>query len=462
MSQKKLTRAVVGCLVFGVVVALIVAFHRDDKPEVMRGKPPVFLVSIDTLRADHLGCYGYGRDTSPNIDRFARQEAVLFENAIAQAPSTEASHASIFTSLIPTHHGAFFSRRLPLPDGAMTMAEILKTNGYRTFSVNGSGQVSAIFGFSQGFDDYVELDRETEAESFRATVDRGMALLSEKGMKKPAFAFLHTYETHVPYAPAPRYLKQIGHRDSGVFGERGVTKDDLKLINKDLNALSEVVKQDIIAYYDAGIRSVDDSFAELVKALRVAGIYEDSLIIFTSDHGEELGERTKMGWHSHALWDEQLHVPLIVKFPRGKYAGKRVSSQVRSIDILPTVLDVLGIDPLPVFEGQTLTPLIETVEPFVRPAISQQDTKREYIPVTLRTGDWKYYSRSDEESRLFHIAKDPKEKTDVTQEEPEKVEEMKRRLRELLSPGSRPELGAPIEIDGELRKQLEALGYIQP
>ncbi|HEV7518989.1 MAG TPA: sulfatase-like hydrolase/transferase, partial [Thermoanaerobaculia bacterium] len=173
-------------------------------------RPNVILVSIDTLRADHLGSYGYRLPTTPCLDRF-RADAVLFAEAVAQASSTLPSHASIFTSMIPQHHGASHTWNLPLADAAVTLTEVLQAEGYRTLAVVGGGQLQPVYGLGQGFDVYDDLGEESP---FGAVVRRGLDRLAGGG-QEPFFLFLHSYEVHHPYTPAPGRLAAL---DSGYSG----------------------------------------------------------------------------------------------------------------------------------------------------------------------------------------------------------------------------------------------------
>jgi arylsulfatase A-like enzyme len=456
-AQRAVTVIVGGLLVGLVILAATLAVRQPSGYK--RPGASVILISIDTLRADHLGCYGYEVETSPAVDRFAR-DAVLFEMPIAQAPSTEPSHASIFTSLIPSHHGAYFSRKVPLSDELVTMAEIFQQHGYRTKSFNDGAQVSAKWGFDQGFDEYTTLPGPPTEYKFRRTVKEALGWLTAHRDDR-FFLFLHTYEPHHPYSPAPRYFELIGHEYRGAL-PREISKRLLERLNRDLAALSAEDVRHVVAAYDAEIRSMDEAFDDLLRGLDDLGLREDVLIVFTSDHGEELGERERIGWHSHALFDEQIHVPLIISLPRSRIRGVRVASQVRSIDILPTVLDVVDIAPLEVFEGQTLIPFLDQGGGGPLPAVSQRDVFEPRGPVSLRTGRWKYYDRSLIRRRLlFDVGDDPGELRDLSREDPERVIELRRELEQLL--GQRPTAprGEPVEIDAALKRKLEALGYIK-
>jgi len=423
------------------------------------GRPNLLLVSIDTLRADHLGCYGYRVPTSPNLDAFAARRGILFETAVAAAPSTTPSHASMLTSLLPSHHGALFSRQAPLAPEILTLAEILSAEGYRTFSVNDGGQMDAVWGLSQGFDEYLTLPGRAQLARFRRTVDRATRWLDEAPRDgRPWFAFLHTYETHHPYSPDPSLYEAIGHEYRGPLPST-IDKPLLSRINGGDLEIGDADRAHIVAAYDAEIRSMDEAFGALVAVLEERGLMDDTVVVVTSDHGEELGERGMMGWHSHALWDEQLLVPLIVRLPGERFAGARIGAQVRGIDVMPTALDLLGIAPPPSAEGRTVMPLVIEAPDAPRPAVSQRDVREDPLPASLRAGGRKLHRRGgDEPLLLFDLAADPGEARDLAEEAKDEAARAGARLDALI--GARPAAPAsqPVAFDAQLLGQLGALG----
>jgi len=349
---------------------VIALCHAITIPLAGEPKHNLLVISIDTLRADHLGCYGYPKPTTPGIDRFSR-ESVLFRTAIAHAPSTEPSHASIFTSMIPAHHGALRAKRMPISKKVVTMAEILRSAGYRTVSFNGGGQVGASYGFDRGFELY-----ESSPGRFSEKVTAAIDWL-ERNADEEFFMFLHTYEVHAPYDPPAGRLKLFETDYKGALP--GVIAPGLLMkINAGELQIDEADARHIVNVYDAGIRSVDDAFGKLMAHLRSTQLLDRTLIVFTSDHGEEFGEHGQTGRHSHTLYDELLKVPLIVRMPGARFASTVVEHQVRGIDILPTVVDVLGLESLAQFEGSSLRGLMaRKKKDDERVAVSQLDTTNE-------------------------------------------------------------------------------------
>lgn len=416
-----------------------------------RRPPNVILISIDTLRPDHLGAYGYRRPTSPAVDRF-RQDAVLFREAIAHAPSTLPSHASIFTSLVPQHHGASHTRLLPLARQATTIQEVLRKQGYRTLAVASGGQLLPTFGLDQGFDTYRTI---AEDGTFSDVVSEGLRLLDRRS-DKPFFLFLHTYEVHHPYTPKPRRMAEFDRGYKGKLPDE-ISVELLTEIYEGRRKIGPADLQHIINAYDAEIASVDRSFGRLVDALKARGLYDNSVIVFTSDHGEEFGEHGSVGWHSHTLYDELLRVPLLVKLPAQARARAEVKRMVRSIDIAPTILDALALDPEPAFQGRTLLPFLDNEGERPMTAILWRETMP-YETGTfsgIRVGEWKLHADS-----LFNLQSDPREQRNVVSE----FSQMRENLRARLDAGLRERrslTSTAIQLDEEARDSLRSLGYIQ-
>lgn len=407
----------------------------------------VVLISIDTLRADHLGVYGYQRPTSPAIDRFAG-EAARFRTAIVSAPSTLRSHASMLTSMYPRQHKARRRPPTPLTDEALTLTEVLRDSGYQTASFNAAGQIAALYGLGQGFDRY---DDFPQRSLFAAAAD-AIDWLDEEPRGK-FFLFLHTYEVHAPYTPADKYWEMLGvDEGTGLPSHIGLDlKDHLNMTFFDRTpSFTPADARHVAAAYDAEIRSVDDGFAFLVEQLRARGLYEDLLIVFTADHGEEMGDRSQVGRHSHSIYDEVIKVPLLIKFPGGAFASTVVSPQVRTIDIAPTITDVLELDTPASFFGDTVVGLITGTDRSARLALIERVRSS-----AVRTDRWKYM-----DGALYDLAWDPGETEDVGDD----FDTVRRALQAHLDAlAALPGLGdvEQIEMTEEVLRQLRALGYVR-
>jgi arylsulfatase A-like enzyme len=405
----------------------------------------VILVSIDTLRADHLGCSGYRRETSPAIDRF-RRDSILFTQAIAQAPSTLVSHASLLTSLWPHEHGASERRHRALPPDALTLAEVLRSHGFATLSYNGGGQIDPVFGLGQGFDTY----RTRDEHDFAAAVAPAIAWI-DRNPGRRFFLFLHTYEVHHPYTPDATHRRLFEASYAGPLPD-AITIEVLQSINDGRMTLGVADLEHVIAAYDAEIRSVDDDFAALLEFLVRRGLYDETLIVFTSDHGEEFGEHGRVGWHSHTLYDELLRVPLIVKLPGSRHAGATVTQQVRSIDVPTTILAVLDL-PVPAsFRGIDLVPLARGEPVAALPAVAMQDGGD---AVVLRTERWKLYG-----DILHDLEQDPHEVRDAASGNADVAARLRVELGRMLG-APRAGSGAPAaRPDARTLERLRSLGYV--
>jgi len=417
----------------------------------------IILISIDTLRADHLGCYNYPHETSPSLDKF-REDAILFRRCMAQAPSTLASHASILTSLIPSHHNAFFTRSQALPEEILTLAEILQEKGYYTVSFNDGGQIAPRFGLNQGFDLYESMDSKTKTGqlNFKQIVDSSIHWLKENTAKR-FFLFLHTYETHHPYTPEDKYLKLFELDYKGKLPKH-ISVELIKQINNGEVTLDEEDKKHIINAYDAEIRSMDDSFSKLIKFLKENNLYESTLIIFTSDHGEEFGEHGIWATHSHSLFNDQLHVPLIIKLPNSRFSARKVDYLVRSIDILPTVLDLLGKKEGGRFEGFSLYPYIKGTTPKkVVFAISQRDMQETFVPShwSIMTRKWKLYN-----NKLYNLFMDPGQLSDVSSSQSDLKKSLEKKALNFIKQKRTKLNSKRVILDEAARKKLKSLGYL--
>ncbi len=442
------TRAVVACL--AVACGSLAACAPRPRPA---SAPAVVLVSIDTLRPDHLGCYGYRRPISPHIDAF-RREAVLMRDVVASAPSTLASHASMFTSLRVQHHGASVAASSALRPGLVTLAEVLQRAGFVTGSFNGGGELHRVWGLDRGFGVYESATDSTVSEIGEDTLS-GQVQLARKWLEgvgsRPFFLFLHTYEVHHPYTPAPERLKAIEPSYSGRLPDR-ISIRLLEKINSGQKKLAPGDLEHIVATYDAEIASADAGFGELVELLRRLGRYDSSIIVLVSDHGEAFGERGKVGWHGDTLYDEQIRIPLIVRLPGGQLAGRTVDPQVRGIDLAPTLLSQLGL-PVPLqFSG---TPIDLAGGAPDHPPWSVATIEGRPQGAAVRTDRWKWY-----EGRLYDLERDPGETRDVASLHPEVEHELEDRL--MASLRSREVAAAtPVSMPDEVAEQLKALGYLE-
>jgi arylsulfatase A-like enzyme len=344
---------------------------------------------------------------------------------------------------------------------APTLAEILRGAGYQTASFNGGIQLDPLYGLARGFDTY-ESARPSVASAevlvdpvdrFVHAVGRAMDWLRER-KPGPFFLFLHTYEIHHPYTPDPERLSRRNSGYTGPLPDR-ISVDLLTRINAGEMQVDEADLDHIVAAYDAEIASVDAAFGELIDFLAREELYENALIMVTSDHGEEFGEHGFVGWHSHSLYDELLRVPLLVKLPGLRGAGRSIQAQVRGIDLAPTILEELRLPIPPSFEGASLLAAVAGTGDPPEHAVSQKDVAVPEEESSIRTLSWKWTK-----GRLFHLPSDPGETTDVAAANRDLAETLSRVLGELLS--ARPRRpDQRVEPDEELLEKLRSLGYIK-
>jgi arylsulfatase A-like enzyme len=440
----------------------------------------VILISLDTLRADHLGCYGYERDTSPTIDALAG-ESVLFLNTFAPSPWTLPSHISLMTSLNTINHGVFQNGQ-KLDASIPTLADFLRINGFYATAFTGGGFVSGLFGLHKGFNSYhvrggIQNAHSAEALSL-AAVD-----WIERCKDRSFFLFLHTYQIHNPYV-SPSPYNEMFLREGAEY--KGIDINDLRIARENrYMPLSDDLRTNIIDLYDAGIRYTDECLIRpLVDKLRQLDLYDRTMIILVSDHGEEFFDH--QGWvHTHSVYDEVIKVPLIIKFFNSENGGRKIQNFIRLIDVMPTVLDLLGIDSSSHFlEGKSLLPLLQeesdTDKKMERSFISDlaANIENNHVPgkIALNSGPYKIIINeeySDSQSRYFlhpppavpeieiyDLAADPSESHNLALSRPELVDKMldlmKKRYVQKMGKRS-----SEIELNEEIRRQLRALGYIK-
>jgi arylsulfatase A-like enzyme len=342
----------------------------------MQPPPPaervVVLISLDTLRADHLGLDGYERDTSPNLDSFARDDAVIFEAAFAQSTYTLPSHMSIMTGLYPEAHGVLTplttapdgtQRRPRLSKAIATLAETLADDGFATTAFTDGLMMDGRYGFDRGFDEYRDLNHdEGERNGFRKFRDDVHAWVSEHS-SRDFFLFLHTYDTHSPYiAPEPFRSRFSGTPTGRQRPSGSLLHANMFRIHAAMHLHQYPTLQDLIDIYDGGIAFVDHEVGRLFEHLKREGLWEQALIIVTSDHGELFLENNLLIGHGLGSYNEEIRIPLLIKFPGSKFAGRRIDHVVESIDVLPTILTALGLRVPDYVQGQDLLAGIERGE----------------------------------------------------------------------------------------------------
>ncbi|HEX7183742.1 MAG TPA: sulfatase [Thermoanaerobaculia bacterium] len=430
----------------------------------------VILISIDTLRADRLGAYGYHRPTSPHLDALAA-EGILFEQCINTGGGTLPVHTSMLTSISPETHGVWPSSNRTLDETYVTLAERLREQGYHTRAYTGGGFVHSAFGLAQGFDEF-----DDKGGDFEAIFPKLFTWLgSHQGGK--FFLFLHTYDVHsdvkrLPYdAPGGFNGKFVDPGYSGSFdgcrGGRCATDylgwADTELKHKRLRP-RDIFSAEETAYvnalYDGGIAYVDRMLGLLFHRLRQLGLYDKTLVVVTADHGEEFFEHG--GLLHHTNYEEIARVPLIVRLPGGVHGGRRLPQLVSTLEVMPTVLDAVGIAPPTGIEGHSVVPLF-----------SQDRAGRRLVHMIagkLRTDRWSLMVDPYEfvPLELYDITRDPYEQKNILAAHPVVARELfqqheavrKRQIQRRLPLAGSARSQAPALTDAEVG-QLKALGYLR-
>jgi arylsulfatase A-like enzyme/Tfp pilus assembly protein PilF len=420
----------VAALFCALVLVGSVLARQDTSPRSLR--PDVFLITIDTVRADHIRGYGYKLIQTPALDLLAK-DGITFLQAFTAAPITNASHASIMTGLLPSTHGVT-NFLVPLSPVHKTWAESLKSEGYHTAAFIGAiildSRAMAV-GFDRGFDFYDNFTHQEQSGSASDVRRSGTDVVrrAEQWMKEnqgtPRFVWIHLYDAHALYKPPPPYYREYQDRP-----------------------------------YDGAVAYVDSSIGSFLAYLKREKSYDQSLIVVVADHGEGLGEHQE-NMHGVFLYDSTTHVPLLVKLPRGEHRGHLVQAQVRTVDILPTVLDWLGI-PMPRrLDGESLKPYLADISQDDRPVFGRSDYPLNFgwAPLqSVRTGGFKFIEAPRPE--LYDLRVDPGEVKNVYEPWSATVQKCRQMLWEARAKSSSPPSGdtaAPATL-----AELQALGYWSP
>ncbi len=488
------------------IPAVLVATLAAGKPapsldrvpvrEAPRAGPNVLLIVLDTVRADHLSVYGYERRTTPWLETFAR-EATVYERATATSNFTLPTHASIFTGKYPRNHGAIpfppgKSGGLPLPPRRRTMAEILAERGYLTLAVAANGAyVTRQVGLAQGFhlfdhrlpvaclpergDHYLRrgirrlltplvwtgrLDRRTRTAD-QITTEAIELIGQAHRRRQPFLLFLNYMDAHTPYAPPPPYDALFPGRTRQLTRDRYF--EILARVFGQGRPLAPEEREHMISQYDGALAYLDAQLGRLLGHLEKLGIYDNTLVVITADHGEAFGEHSFLG-HLQSLRQHQIWIPLLVRYP-GQRAGRRVERRVSQVDLLPTVLEALDIDAPADLDGQSL--LRSESSGRLIFAESYVDAKNKQLrpdypdrELAVLSGDLKLLTRSNGEIHFYDLAADPAESYN-------RYDPADARAAELLAELDRWLERNPLRVelqaspDPNTLDRLRALGYVR-
>jgi len=413
-------------------------------------RPNVIIYLIDTLRADHLSCYGYPQPTSPDIDAFAR-DAVLFASAFAQSSHTKPCVTSIFTGLLPQVHG-MERKEHQLPDAVVTLAEVLQQAGYETAGFTTNAQVGPDVGFGQGFDVY-ELVMSKDSPSVPASAKelntRVFAKLAERHTARPFFLYVHTVDPHSPYAPPPAFRERFASDVPATVDGR------MKGRHKKLSAAD---RDYLVPLYNAEVAANDAAFGELMQRLKDDGLYDSSLIVLTADHGEEFYDHGS--WeHGGTLYQEVLHIPLIMKLPNQEGAGRTVSEIVQQVDLLPTMAAVAGGRMPAGAEGQSLLPSALGESDRESPIAVAYRVTPDRMLVSAVSGHMKLIHNMYDhlpEVELYDLEHDPTEMHNLAADQPLMTGYLRAQLNRPLGTATEP---IQAHLNQATRERLRNLGY---
>ena len=346
-------RAITLAVVLTMLVLLVAGCGKDTRPNIV-------LITIDTLRADHLACYGYTKPTSPRIDAFAG-EAVLFEHACCQSSQTLPSHASILIGTNPRSHKVI-SHESFVDENITTLAEVLKRYGYKTAAFISSHALDSKYGLDQGFDTYWEVHKQftvpqrqlQKVQEKSATTDAVLDWLG-RAAGSEFFLWVHWFDPHRPYDPPPRYLREFAG------GYAGTATSDADFIMKVWRERIELTPEDVDhlnGRYDGEVAFTDAQVGRVLEDLAARGLLDNTIVVITADHGEILYEHEYYFGHDIGLYDQCIMIPLIMHVPGHSRPGIRLSPLVQSLDIMPTLLEVLGIRTPEYLEGKSLLSLM--------------------------------------------------------------------------------------------------------
>jgi arylsulfatase A-like enzyme len=411
--------------------------------------PNVLIYVVDTLRADRLGCYGHTAAVSPNIDAFA-SEAVLYERVVAQSSWTKPSVVTILTGQGPLQHGVN-GRMDRMPEELISLAELLDAGGFVTAGFVANAYITEKAGFARGFGEFDFAHGRSDAVTAKV-----MDWIGRYDDSRPFFLYVHTIDPHAPYEPSEPFRTEFA---SQVIDPAVGTHDHIRAIARKELPVNDSLVADMLALYDAEVAENDHAFGRLMEALKNRGLFDDTLIIFLSDHGEEFDEHGVFG-HGWDLYGEVIDVPMIIKPPE-HFGPHRVREVTQHVDVVPTVLAAVGFDVPKGVDGIDLL----SGNAVARAAVSYMDYEgREGIAVTL--GVWKVIEPLSkgftEGPELFQRFDDRGEMINLVGEAPVRTGYLRSIAeRNLLRRATGTASEEMATVDDETRRALQALGYLE-
>ena len=421
------------------------------------GSPNILIITVDTLRADHLGTYGYWRPTSPNIDAWAK-ETVLWEKAVTPMATTLPAHVSIMTGTYPLEHrvtrnGIRFQPKANL----RPVAAVLREAGYETVAFVSASPVNPGTGIEKGFDHFDHPPRKVSRRG-EITTRRVLQWLKKRKSDKPLFMWIHYWDPHDPYEPPKDHLSLFRHGDDL---KAWLAKVNAPLTKKIGRVTFDV--QDVHNRYDGEIHYLDSEVGKLFDGLRSMKLYDALTIALTSDHGEGLWQHN---WHDHGrIWNEEIFVPLMIKPPKGSAVKpRRMKHMVSTVDVLPTLDAIVDIPWPDSFAAQMsgVNALQDKKRQVLTERVHVRRTGWEPGRKYSLTGDtWKYFMLTRGKDQLYKISDDWFEQKDVADEHPEVSRTMKETITAVMARQASRASGKPPQVNKQLMEKLRSLGYME-
>jgi arylsulfatase A-like enzyme len=449
---------VLGALL-GIFLVLNISMFLFHKLYIV-DSPNVIIILIDALRADRLSCYGNSRKTSPNIDEFAKDSA-LFTEAISQSTFTKTSIASLFTALYPHEHGVYEGNTKDsqgnitsdvFSEKETTLAEVLLQDEFITTAWVNNPHLRSYMGFAQGFVDYDEPARDIKRKF--------ISWISGIEKRHKFFAYIHDLDLHDPYRPKPPYDTMYGVYSDVYSGVDFENWDNFREeVRQGKRRLGKKDVDQLLAYYDGQLTYVDSKIGLILDELKKRGLYDKTLIVLTGDHGDGFVEHGFIS-HSNIPYDELIRVPLIIKFPKSLHAGKVVNSQVRLIDVMPTIFDFLRIKVESKLSGFSLLNYLDENRNKKKKRFPKYAISEYYDISSIRTERYKYIDYPDKKDEIFDLIADPKEQNNIIEEMPDMAEEFHKMALGVANKRKKTDAGKAV-LDKKTVEELKALGYIQ-
>jgi arylsulfatase A-like enzyme len=436
--------------------------HQEAASGNNRNIKNVIVIGVDTLSARNLHFMGYDRRTTPFLDELA-ENSVVFENTYSPKSITQPSFASLFTGMHPVEHG-IIENGWKIPDSLHFLTEDFQSKGFRTWGIPASQVIGGKFGMGKGFDYYANVSPvPQDAYKIIARVNRLLnnnPMLGEPSFdesSKPLFMFIHFYDPHTEYTPNQDYLDE--YRDYDYPGAVDGTWETYEKFNSGEYASKEIDVRYTWDLYDAEIRTFDDKARELFALFDETGLLQNSLIVFTADHGESLGEH---GFFTHGYpYEGSLHIPLIMHFPGDEFGGLRISQAVSNMDILPTVTDILGFNAREGIQGHSLYPLLDestsgSYTPWNELLALGRNTPEGEKTYSIYNGVYRLIVEGEDLS-LYDVVHDPDEAVNIAELHKGVVVDLNRKALSILAAGRNSN---EQQVDEQTLVMLSSLGYL--